>query len=595
MTNRLFFVLILFLVSGYSALGQKIKYKELFVLLNAKDYDNAEPFLKRYLKANDDNPNAYLFMAIIYEYKAGKVDILKETERYVMNLDSAVYFYGMASKGMTEKEVSRNEDYYQMDSRRDFRTGEFGIKLSDVVLRIETGIKLKERAKEAKVLKGQFVASEKAYERSLKLFGTIQVEYPDQKALYLRGGDSLVLKLNRLATIMDSCHMFFNDYKATAKGMGKIGYNQDFDPQDITDFKRELTKADYYSDDIKIQDFKRWALSTTDVIDREIKPLRDQLVARDIELNNLQHQVKRDSVSVRKELAALRSQQFSALIKIDPNPLPLQVFQMKEAELEFGCQVAEDKSVRDSASLALQVASLRKEIVYAKKLDSIAGFLVERDFDAESANYQHFVNTAYGTPKLLKTLVRGTKELALREIIRRESMITKKSEMLRWIVDGADSIPLFLDVPQRSRFRPLVLQDEQFTAGLAFADSVGAGYFYSILPTRKAEIKAVYPVNKVAFKKRFLSVTKALTTHDENGLVYFVLTYQEAKLKDKYQATLTKIYKVEGLAWSMDVVFDQVPIEMTFSIESSEISIKTKSSIGEMFVSTFTRDGKPVK
>ena len=197
MTNRLFFVLILFLVSGYSALGQKIKYKELFVLLNAKDYDNAEPFLKRYLKANDDNPNAYLFMAIIYEYKAGKVDILKETKRYVMNLDSAVYFYGMASKGMTEKEVSRNEDYYQMDSRRDFRTGEFGIKLSDVVLRIETGIKLKERAKEAKVLKGQFVASEKAYERSLKLFGAIQVEYPDQKALYLRGGDSLVLKLNR--------------------------------------------------------------------------------------------------------------------------------------------------------------------------------------------------------------------------------------------------------------------------------------------------------------------------------------------------------------------------------------------------------------
>jgi hypothetical protein len=52
---------------------------------------------------------------------------------------------------------------------------------------------------------------------------------------------------------------------------------------------------------------------------------------------------------------------------------------------------------------------------------------------------------------------------------------------------------------------------------------------------------------------------------------------------------------VEGLAWSLDVVFDQVPIEMTFSIESSEISIKTKSSIGEMFVSTFTRDGKPVK
>ena len=42
------------------AFGQKIKYKDIFGLLNTKRYEEAEPFLKRYLKETDDNPNAFL-------------------------------------------------------------------------------------------------------------------------------------------------------------------------------------------------------------------------------------------------------------------------------------------------------------------------------------------------------------------------------------------------------------------------------------------------------------------------------------------------------------------------------------------------------
>ncbi|HQQ84171.1 MAG TPA: hypothetical protein PK059_13275, partial [Cyclobacteriaceae bacterium] len=104
-----------FLLLGISITGfsQKIKYKDLFVLLNAQQFDEAEPFLKKYLKVNDDNPNAYLFMGIIYKDKSLKTDVLRDTEKRIMFLDSAVYFFGLAYKGMTEKEVDRNEEYYQ--------------------------------------------------------------------------------------------------------------------------------------------------------------------------------------------------------------------------------------------------------------------------------------------------------------------------------------------------------------------------------------------------------------------------------------------------------------------------------------------------
>ncbi len=595
MNKRTLIVFVLSCAIAHVSAGQKIKYKDLFVLLSAKQYTEAEPFLKKYLKDNTDNPNAYLYMGLILEDKAAHVDILKETERYASLLDSAVLYFGMAGKGMTEKEVSRNEDYYMMYNRRDLRTGKFGVKHSDVVLDIETRMKLKDRAKQALALKAKFKAAETTYLKSLKFFKVIQSEYPDMKHLYLQADDSLTLQLNHLAQLYDSCHVHFNDYKALAKMMGKIGYNQDLDPQDILDFKRDQSPADFYSDDIKIQDFKRWALWTEEVIQKEIQPLRDQLVARDAELNKLQLQIKKDSISVVQDLRILKGKGFAELLKIDPNPMPLGVFLMKEAEIEFGSQVAEDRPLRDSLSLQLQLDGLMKEMKLAHKLDSVAGYLVERDIEEESDNYMHFVTTAYGNTSVLKALIRSTKELALREIVRREAMIKRRQDALLWIVDGADSIPLAQPAPEKSRFKPLVTQDGKFTVGLAFADSVGLGYFYSITPSRKPTVKATYPVNKSAFKKRYLPVTKVLTTQDEAGMVYFVLTYQETKLNDKYQATLTKIYKVEGLAWSVDITFDQVPTEMVFSKETSEISVKTKSSIGEMFVVVFNRDGKPVK
>ncbi len=594
MHKRVILVLLM-AAAGTVAEAQKIKYKDLFVLLSAKQYADAEPFLKKYLKENDDNPNAYLYMGLIVEDKASKVDILKETDKYTSLLDSAVLYYGLATKGMTEKEVSKNDEYYQMYNRRDMRTGKFGVTHSDVMLDLELRMKLKDRAAMAKALKKDFVASEASYKSAMKQFERIQGRFPEMKHLYLRADDSLTLQLGHLASSYDSCHIYFNNYKATAKKMGKIGYNQDFNPQDITDLKRELTAADFYADDIKIQDFKRWALGTQEVIDTEVKPLRDKLVARDMELNKLQQQIKKDSISVRQELTALRGKGFPELLRIDPNPLPLQIFAMKDAELEFASQVVEDRGLRDSVNLAVQVDGLNKEIRLARKLDSLSGHLVERDIAAESVNYGHFVKTAYGTSSVLKSLVRSTKEMALRETIRREEQLKRKGDALKWMVDGADSIPLALPVPEKSRFKPLAQVDDKYTTGLSFVDSLGQGYFYAITPSRKPALRATYKVNMEVFRKRYLPVTRSLVGQDDQGMVFFVLTFLETKLKDKYQGTLAKIYKVEGLSWVVNLTFDQVPVEMTFIKETSELSIKTKSSIGELFVVTVNRDGKLIK
>ena len=111
-------IVVFFTVVAY---GQKVKYKDLLVLLNAKQYDQAKPFLKKYLAENDDNASAYLFMGIIYQEEVLKNDVLKQTDMMISNADSAIFFYNKCLPLLTEKEVKKNDENYLMYTRRDLR------------------------------------------------------------------------------------------------------------------------------------------------------------------------------------------------------------------------------------------------------------------------------------------------------------------------------------------------------------------------------------------------------------------------------------------------------------------------------------------
>lgn len=578
------------------AFSQKIKYKELFVLLNNKQYEDAEPFLKKFLKEETDNPNAYLFMGLIYQDKADKQDVLKATEKLISFIDSAVFFFGKANGMMTEKEVSKHKEYYQMFNRRDIRTGEFGVNLSDVKLLLETRMKIKDRIPLIRLIKSNFISAESYYTKSQKVFLGLQGAYPGMRELYLRADDSLILQLNRLSHLYDSAHITFNDYKGASLAYGKTGYNQDLNPTEIKDFKKEgATTADFYKDDLVIWDYKRWALSSVEVIEKEIKPLNDQLVAHDKAINTLHQRLKKDSVSVSTELAMLRTKAFESLVKVDAQALPLKVFEMKEAELEYGSLVVEHRPIRDSANLVLQSKALAEELTAAKKIDSLGGLLVARNMAEDIKNYRHFISTAYGPSSVLMSQIKTTHDFGVREVGKREAELKRKSESLKWIINDKDSIPLFQDNASKSRFKPVFVKEELYTAGLQFADTTASGYFYTITPTRRPALKATFPVDTKAFTKRNVPFTKGLGLQDERGHIYFIILYSEVKTMDKYPATIVKIYQADGLAWSVNISFAQLPEDLVLSADTGELTVKTRSQAGDIIPVVLDKNGKEIK
>jgi hypothetical protein len=375
----------------------------------------------------------------------------------------------------------------------------------------------------------------------------------------------------------DSCLKFFDQYKASVATVGKIGYAQNLKRVEIKEFKKDgLSVADFYNDDLPVWDYKLFAQLAKQAIETDIFPIREHLISYDVEINKLREKLNSDSVSVKSDLTKLIDKLLvTQLNKYDSDPLPMDVFRVKIADLNYKSTLLENKPMKDSINVQLQIRMARTALKSVQSLDSITEKLLKRDIDYEIQNYNYFVTNTYSNATVLKSFIKVVKDYAEREKQLRAQELKQREDALQWMVLGSDSIPLSLGLPS-ARYRPLAVVDERFTAGLNFADTTNvSAYFYSITPTRVPDIKVTFPVEKTAFKPSSAKASKGLALSDPSGQMFFVVLISEKPGKDqKYTATAAKIYRSDGLAWSSNYALPFVPTEVSFKPDTGEFVMK---------------------
>jgi hypothetical protein len=576
--STLFWFLLLALILPSEVYAQKVKYKDIFALLSTKQYEQAEPFLRRYLKENDDNANAYLFMGIIFQEKAQKTDILKQTPLALLLMDSAIFYYDKTLPILDEREVRKNKEYYISYNRRDLRTGEFGVKHSDVQFDLEKRKEgLREKIDKVKMINHYFDLSDTLYKKINYRYKELQAQYPSERHLYLRSDSATLQELKLISARFDSCTKAFETYKSSSANLGsKTGYGQVMEMTDINDFSNDGTSlADFYEDQLTVWNYKKFAEKAIAVIEKEILPMRKHLISYDIEINKLRDKLNTDSISVTSDLTKLIDRiLYDQLKKYDPDPLPMEVFSLKTADLEYRSIVMDHKPLLDSSDVHLKLRLIQKEQSVLNKLDSIGRKLMAVDLDKKALDYADFVENTYGSSAVLKSYISTLTEYAEREKSSLHAGLAQRLKALNWIVDGTDSIPL-LGQSEAHRYKPLFTSSEKYTVGLHFKDSLTAmGYFYTVNASRKPEVKVMFPVEKTSFKQRALPTTKSISYADAAGQIFFVAVYSEKPVKEKYALTLAKIYRSDGLAWSNNYQLTFIPKEVTLKPDTGEITLK---------------------
>src|SRR5690606_28964432 len=289
MFRLIFTKVLILLLFSVSSQAQKLKYKDIYDLLSTKQYEKAEPFLKKYLLTENDNPNAFLFMGMIYQEKVAKKHVLKETDDLFLTVDSAIACYDRAVALLNDRELKRNKEYYEAYNRRDLRSVEFGVGLSDIQFDLQTKKEaLTARVSNVRMVKHYFLASDSLYKKCHRLFTRLKEDYPTEQALFLQSGDSTAVLLGTLAARFDSTRRFLRLYQASMEGLGKSGYKQDVEIEKVSDYRADgVEMADFYAERIRLWDYGEFSDRMSRTIANEILPLREELLNLDAELEKL--------------------------------------------------------------------------------------------------------------------------------------------------------------------------------------------------------------------------------------------------------------------------------------------------------------------
>lgn len=140
---KTYFTAILGLCLSFYCQAQKIKYKDVFPLLYPQQTDEGIQKLRLFLTSekNQEEAHANYELGEFYYAQYRTIDVLRDTAQMNALGDSATISFEKAIALIDEKELKKNDEYYQSFYRRDLRTGEFGIKISDVHLDLESKVK----------------------------------------------------------------------------------------------------------------------------------------------------------------------------------------------------------------------------------------------------------------------------------------------------------------------------------------------------------------------------------------------------------------------------------------------------------------------
>ncbi|WP_425390834.1 hypothetical protein [Ekhidna sp.] len=255
--------IILIIFSFFTSQAQKIKYKDLFPVLDAKNYHEGIPKLKLYLsdEKNQDEANPNLQMGLWYEYRFNTYDVVDDSSKLYDVGDSAILYLETAKSLIDEKELKKRDEYYQAFFRRDLRTGEFGIKVSDVHLDIEKKIEaIQTRTSDVKEMHRSVLKVENNQQAAMEQYQSLANQFNSYNSMLIAADQEVQDKLSSIEENGRKGVENANNVQELADKLGSDKYSEELVMKSIDQFGVDgMNAANLRSGEIEIWNFEEWA------------------------------------------------------------------------------------------------------------------------------------------------------------------------------------------------------------------------------------------------------------------------------------------------------------------------------------------------
>lgn len=481
-------VLAAILLSANITFAQKIKYKDLFPTLSAKNWEQGGPQLKLFLSdpKNADEANANLQLGLMMEEAFYKQDAAKDTVALFSAGDSAVFFLEKAKTLITEKELKKNDEYYQAFFRRDLRTGKFGIKVSDVHLDIEDKVEaIEQRMTNARDLDKKVKEVDVKNKDVQDKYNQIVSNYSEYNMLLLGADDEAIALLQEIKNDAAEVKKLANDVKEVATSLKTEKYSGDVVVKEIANYGTDgTTSADITSGTIELWDYENWAFEANSEINGSVGLFKTMVSNYSTAIREKKEQVKK---SVDVEVDTLSQELINLFDKYDPESTVKNLLLVEASEVRIMKMVdlSINKALQDSSLVGAQLEIFENALAEATQMNLALQSINIEDLSTAKIHYPDYINSFFQKHGTASNYVTEMRTWANRQRGWMASSVDYWKERNRWgivFVEGEPEkkIALFVqDAPESEFFTigvPVSNNEEVITYGANYGTKMGFVY-----------------------------------------------------------------------------------------------------------------------
>ncbi|PIB35927.1 hypothetical protein BFP72_11245 [Reichenbachiella sp. 5M10] len=581
--------------------AQKLKYKNIFELIEAGDYDTAIPMTREFLsdEKNADEANANLQMALFYDRQVSNYHLIEDSTAILKAADSALYFLMKSKDLIDEKELKKNDDYYQAYYRRDLRTGEFGIKLSDVQLDLDKKIESTKNIVDyaSDIYSNLFKIN--AYNTfCMNTYTGFVKQYPTVSEFYLRTGQDQLDQLDEMIARTTDIRDGFERVRQAVSMTGAKGYSPELTFKVIRTYGQDgMSEVDFFANDVQAWDYGVWAEENYSKIKREVLSMKAELIEFDKELK-----------AEYESLKGLYTMDFSSLIKqtnprlvsqmreLDPDPIPIKLFdiQIKTNQYQYITTPLQNARIENEEDVDYQVMISDSLLSILDHIEMNAETLVEPYVTEGKLKYPELIEGEYGGDfgliKLRQKMESFVSSARSKWEDRNQTFVTRS----HWGVspDGADSLYLptadDMEAPRylSDYYSVATLKDDSsntYVIGLEFKGSVDVGFIAKVNNGRLIEWKENFVLKGMSYDKADLLVFGDFVPAQEGRLTAYLYSADPSGSKNMVAISIEESGEMK---WSNRIKVPRKPVDVKMNDTVKEtifyfVSADEMDSVGD--------------
>lgn len=453
--------ILLILLSAQVSFGQKIKYKDLFPILDSKNWSDGGPQLRTFLSdpKNAEAANAHLQMGLMLEDRFLKMDAGMDTTSVYNAGDSAIFYLGKAKELITAKELKKNDKYYQAFFRRDLRTGDFGIKESDVHLDIEKKIEgIESRMNTSRELNQKVKTVEDGKKKTGDSYQQLASKFATYNGLLLGADEEANALLVQLKMDAAAVKAAAEEVKSVAQGLRTKRFESDIVYKPISEFGKDgMTDADLSGGTIELWDYEDWAITTTSEINGSVGIMKSMVLSYSKSIREKKSLVKKSQDA---EVDTISAELIDLFEKYDPTSVAKKLLLAEAQEVRILRQIdySINKALLDSTLVGEQLAIYTSVKKGAEEMLVLLGSINPSELVDAKKTYADYMDSFFQSHATAGNYVTELRTWANQQKKWSSDAVTFWTERNRWgivAVEGEEEkkVPLYVqDTPESDFF-----------------------------------------------------------------------------------------------------------------------------------------------